>query len=421
MSLSKPEGKLSDQQLKASNRPLRILYGISSVGLGHVRRSIAVAERLRSIQPFAQIDFVAAEPALSFLKKAGEKNILEVSSNLQSMSEFLEKESKDGKISDMSKITAASVEGASANYDLIKPFLPNYDILIQDEFVETMFSFMWDKNYSVPNLKTVVITDYVQFDTESSNPFNKIKISYANRMLRKAYLNQQLRIFADSPDALPPKGDLLEFVSANFHVVGPVVENLPKESADELRKRFFGETEGVTFLIFSVGGTSIGKRLVEFVVRNADILSERLDAYLVVLAGPRVDISKFKENTSTRLSVVPFTLDSVKYFKAAHCVVTQAGVSTMNEVASIGTPCVVIPIGHHFEQMQNAERFANKFNFQILEYNELGRTALERAVRDALANKYDPMPPSNAAESIAKLVFSFASYERPEPSTLEAE
>lgn len=389
-------------------RPLRVLFGVSSVGLGHVRRDLAIVAKMRELVPAGvdlKVEWVAAEPALSFLEGQGEKT-LESSRKLESMSSFFENDSAKGRIADMSKVAADCEQGAKRNYGVIRPFLSNYDVLIQDEFYETLFSFMWDKEPPLPS-KSIVLTDYVRFDTESQNPFNKLKVGYANRMLKKAYMNQQLRIFLDYPDALPESSGSRKWVGSNFHVLGPVVSRPPSEPKGELTKMLLGETESVRFVVFTVGGTAIGKGLVQFLIKNADFLSERLDAYLVVLLGPRIKASDLSEVQSTRISLIPFTIDAMKYFKLAECVVTQGGASSLYEVASLGVPCVVIPIENHFEQEQNAERFAARFGFETLEYSSISITSLEKAIKMAMkGDKYEPHLQTRAAEGVAKLFYN---------------
>jgi hypothetical protein len=389
-----------------SSEPIRILYGVSSVGLGHARRSLAIAQRLRALRPDLklQIDFLAAEPALSFLKNSGER-LLPESSNLESLSYFVEKDSKDGRIPDMSKVAGETEKGAKRNYSIIKPILMEYDILVQDEFVETLFSFMWDKQVTLP-AKRVVTTDYIQLETESSNPFSKLKLGYANKMLKKAYLNQQLRIFLDTPDALPQSNEWREWVADNFHVLGPVIEEsmMPRQNKMELIDKLFGHARA-RLIIFNLGGTSIGKPLAQFVIKNANVLSERLDAFLVILLGPRIAPPDLRDTKSTRITLITFNLDILKYFKCADCVVSQAGASSLYEIASAGVPCVIMPISNHFEQSANAERFSSRFGFEILEYKELSVGALKQAIMNAIAKpKYEPLRPTVAAQSAATLI-----------------
>jgi UDP:flavonoid glycosyltransferase YjiC (YdhE family) len=392
-----------------SIQPIRILYGVSSVGLGHARRSLAIASRLRALRPDVkiQIDFLAAEPALTFLRKSGE-HVLPESSNLESLSYPMEKDSKNGKIPDISKVATETEKAAKRNYSQIRPLLREYKFLIQDEFVETLFSFMWDKEVSLPP-RRVVTTDYIQLENESSNPFSKLKLGYANKMLKKAYLNQHLRIFLDTPDALPQSNEWREWVAANFHVLGPVIDAsmVPKQSKMELVDKLFGHARA-RLVMFNLGGTSIGKPMAEFVIKHADVLSERLDAFLVVLLGPRVAPPDLRDAKSTRITLITFNLDTLKYFKCADCVVTQAGASSLYEIASAGVPCVIMPVANHFEQRQNAERFSNRFGFEILEYDELSVPALREAISNAMSKpKYEALRPTSAAQSAATLIHKF--------------
>ena len=398
--------QLVQPQQFVTTKMKKVLYGVSSVGLGHARRSLVIATKVKQLNPGkVQIDWVCAEPALSFMKSRGE-NVLKVSYDLESMSSFMEKGAKHGKIQDMSKVARMSSEAGARNYGLLKPIFESYDVLIQDEFIETMFAFTWDEAPPLPK-KTITVTDYVRFETPSHNPFNRLVIGRANKLLRQAFGNQGLLIFADEPEALPASKSLKQWVADSFHIVGPVVEELPKEAKHDLKMKLSGVADPVKLVVFSVGGTSVGKELVKCVMDNADRLSESLNAYLVVLLGPRIDSSKLPESTSNRLSLVPFTPDAPRYFKAADCVVTQAGASTLNEVASLGVPCVCMPIRNHWEQRQNAMRFAEKYGFVVLGYDELSKVTLKRAIKDAMSKEFEPMKAYNAAFTAAKLISDY--------------
>jgi uncharacterized protein (TIGR00661 family) len=389
-------------------RTVKVLYGVSSVGLGHARRSLAIAQKLRTIDPKVQFDFdwLAGEPALSFLIANGER-ALDASSQLESLSSHIEFDSKEGKIRDISDVARSSARTAKKNYNLIKAIPGDFDLLIQDEFVETLFSFLWEKNPTLPR-KKVVITDYIKLESRSLNPINALATAYANRMLKKAYLNQQLRIFAEDPESLPTSRAIRKWVLKNFEVVGPVVENLPTESKEQLKKRLLHSTEEVRYIVFTIGGTSIGKKLAHVLLKDANRISEKLDAYLVLLLGPRVDPKSIGQTASNRISVVPFTNEALGFFKAADCVVAQAGGSTLNEVASLGVPCVVIPVENHFEQQRNAKRFSERYGFKILKYSELTGPSIVRAIEEVEEESYRPMPPTKAALRAAGLIYDLA-------------
>lgn len=395
----------------AGRRPphsIKVLYCVSSIGLGHARRSLAVAQKLRTLDRKTQFDFdwLAAEPALSFLIANGEK-VLDVSRNLESLSAHIEFGSKDGRIRDMSEVARASARAAKKNYMQIRSIPGDFDVLIQDEFVETLFSFLWEKNPALPK-KRVVITDYIKLESSSLNPINALGTAYANRMLKKAYLDQQLRIFAEDQESLPRSSRVKNWVLKNFQVIGPVVENLPTESKEQLKKKLLRSKEDVRYIVVTIGGTSIGKKLAHVVMRDANTMSEKLDAYFVLLLWPRVNPKSLGETTSNRVTVVPFTNEALGYFKAADCVVAQAGASTLNELASIGVPCVVVPVENHFEQQRNAKRFSEKFGFKILKFSEITGPALVREIEQAEETSYGPMQPTKAALRAAGLIYDLA-------------
>ena len=381
--------------------PRRILYGVSSVGLGHARRSLVIARKIRELNPLVQIDWICAEPVNSFLKDSGELTLAS-SSNLESMGYAMESVAKEGRIDDMSKVARLSSEIGRRNYEKIKPHIASHDFLIQDEYIETLFSFLWDESPPLPS-KRAVITDYVRFETPSWNPYNRLIIWYANRALKKAFMNQSIRIFTDDREALPAHGSTRSWALKNFHIAGPVIDDSPAKSRGLLKRELFHIEEKKRLITFTIGGTSIGLSLVDFVVRHAKEISSSLDSHLAVLLGPKFDPSLFS-NLSKDLTLVGFTSHALVYFKAADCVVSQAGASTLNEVASLGVPCVCVPIKNHWEQNQNAFRFAVKCNFEILEYDRFSVKELVKAVERAISRKYEPVQNVNAPTKIARLI-----------------
>ena len=369
---------------------MKIIYGVSSVGLGHARRSVEIADRLEALGH--KIDWVASEPTSTFLRSK-RKHLLPVSSELASLSEAMERQVKDGRLNDISKVARISSTLAKANYFKIRPFLEMYDVLIQDEFAETMFSFMWEKRTALPR-KKIVVTDYLRLETLSRSPVSRTVTWYANKMLKKAYQNSGLRIFADDLDFIP--GD------TPFNVVGPITGKVPKESREELRAKLLSVKSKV-IIVICVGGTSTGKHLVDIIYSRRDaVLSEIKGAALIFMLGSRIDRSQYPEDNET-IQFVQFTPDSVSFFKAADVVVTQAGASTLNEVASVGTPCVTVPIEGHWEQEENSIRFARKYGFQRITNQELSEKSILTAIRNAMKSRYEPLQ-SSGADRAAHLI-----------------
>jgi|GEM_PF-799008 UDP-N-acetylglucosamine:LPS N-acetylglucosamine transferase len=358
-----------------------VLFAVSSVGLGHVKRSLIIANALRSVSPNVRVEWMCAEPALTFLRLKGEA-VSEVCCRLESMSTVFEENSHEGQMRDMADLARLSYSVAKRNYEMIRPHLSSYDALVQDEFMETLLAHSWDPDPPIPERRAVV-TDYVKIETSSLNPYNRVVVLYANMVLKKGFMRQTLRIFADDPDALPDEPRLRRWVETNFLITGPIVEDVPRRTKEELKRELFGLPSERRLIVFSIGGTSIGKRLLKLVADNADTLGRRLDSTLALLIGPRLEPSNFAPTTET-LRIAPFTTDAIKYFAAADCLVTQAGASTLNEASVLSVPCVCIPIENHWEQLRNAQRFSKRFGFEVLTHGKLSLETLSETIERAM-------------------------------------
>jgi UDP-N-acetylglucosamine--N-acetylmuramyl-(pentapeptide) pyrophosphoryl-undecaprenol N-acetylglucosamine transferase len=386
---------------------MKITYGVSSVGLGHARRSLTLARYLRKVKSDLEITWFCAEPVISFLEREGEK-IPPVSRLLTSLSSAMEERVSSGRLDDMSHVARVSSSVARRNYELLKKDLSEFDVLIQDEFVETLLSFMWDKHSVLPS-RRIAITDYLEIESKGSwNPVGHLINWYANRMLSKAYASCHPRIFADDPLAVPLS--LRKRLFRDFSVVGPILPDPPAESKSALRKKILSDhfeagLDNKKLIVISVGGTSTGRYLIDFFTANSEFISRELDCRIIVMLGPRIDPSMFAGGQNSCFKYLPFIPDTVSYFKAADCVVCQAGASTLNEVTSVGTPCLAIPIFNHFEQEANAKRFAEKYSFSVLDHRHLTKESIASGINRALnREKYSPVDFSSNVAKAGQLI-----------------
>jgi hypothetical protein len=285
-----------------SSRPeMKAAYGVSSVGLGHARRSLTLARALRSIRPDIEITWFTTEPVISFLRNEGE--IISYDwDGLSSLSSAMENEVASGDLKDISKVARSSNSIAKKNYFELKSKLSDFDLLIQDEYAETMFCFMWDKHTALPKYR-VIITDYLELGPGNNlNPLSRIITWYANRMLFKAYENSKTRIFAEEADSVPKSKQ--KRLAELFTVVGPILPDIPLQSKESLKRRLikahFGkEIENKFLVVVSVGGTSTGKYLIDFILSNSRELIRQLSCVFLILLGPRIDYSLEKVTDQT--------------------------------------------------------------------------------------------------------------------------
>ena len=58
---------------RSLDRPRRVLYLSSAIGLGHARRDLAIVRELRARRPDVQVDWLTQHPVTAFLRDAGER------------------------------------------------------------------------------------------------------------------------------------------------------------------------------------------------------------------------------------------------------------------------------------------------------------------------------------------------------------
>ena len=54
------------------NRPKRVLYASSPIGLGHARRDLAIADELRELRPGLELHWLAQHPVTELLRPRSE-------------------------------------------------------------------------------------------------------------------------------------------------------------------------------------------------------------------------------------------------------------------------------------------------------------------------------------------------------------
>lgn len=171
----------------------------------------------------------------------------------------------------------------------------------------------------------------------------------------------------------------------NLRHVGPVVREATADR-DALRQRFGLSRKTI---VASVGGTDAGQYLIEKTVEAYKKLKDRLDADLVVVPGPSLNLPDSPDYRN-----LGFVENLHELIYAADLVVSLAGRSTMDESIAYGTPGIFIPIKGHFEQEEGAARFG---------YNPDDILRLEQLIEEKIACRRDAVNAAGA-ENAAKII-----------------
>jgi len=141
-------------------------------------------------------------------------------------------------------------------------------------------------------------------------------------------------------------------------------------------------------VVLTVGGGSDGGALLRTYL--AGLASRRPDVAVCVVTGPLLDETERARITATaaklrHVTVLPSASNLVSYLNAADVVLTMGGYNTVCEAVSLGKRVVIVPRVHpRQEQLIRARRFARLGLVTMVHPDGLTPGRLQDAVRDSL-------------------------------------
>jgi UDP-N-acetylglucosamine--N-acetylmuramyl-(pentapeptide) pyrophosphoryl-undecaprenol N-acetylglucosamine transferase len=177
------------------------------------------------------------------------------------------------------------------------------------------------------------------------------------------------------PDLPPPYTVCLPSLSDNFQVkkrtrfVGPMLSWNPKHVRPLIR------SSKAPFIVVSLGGHRFRKPLFDAVLRTAAHLPE---FQFCILTSFRA------ESVPDNVTVREMVSDSSAYFKAADLIISPAGHSTAMELLALGIPSILVPDARQAEQGNNADRMVELGVAKQLSYDELHPVLLRQTIESVL-------------------------------------
>jgi len=247
---------------------MRILFISGSIGLGHVRRDLAIARQLRRLNPGVEIVWLAGEPARQVIAEADE-TLLPESAALGDETSSVEDAAEKFSLNLMSygrraqsawKRTVSTFEEVSAKY--------SYDLLVGDETYEIDMAL--DKRPELKKASFVMIYDFVGLDAMSRNPLERLMAyrgnwAWSGGLRGKPPTQEDLTHFIGEPEDVAdrPFGLWLpnrrEYARRYYHFVGYAFGFDPAEYADKAKVRAgLGYDEERPLIVCSIGGTGGG-------------------------------------------------------------------------------------------------------------------------------------------------------------------
>ncbi len=374
----------------------KILWLSSPIGLGHIQRDIAIARALRQIHPDATVDFLAAEPARRVVEVSGERVhpatslLLNESAHIESWATADHQLHAFHALWDMDEIMAANFMVFA---DAVEA--GDYDLWVGDEG--------WDLDYYLhenPEMKRApyaFITDFIGMlpmredptSTEFVRAWEKNAENVDHLRLHPDVRDLSLMV-GDEEDVLdrpfgPDLPNMRQWAREHFKFAGYTYHFDPADFRDKVALRAsLGYQPGERVILVSVGGTRVGRNLLEKCAAAFSLIAARVpDTRMVLVTGPRLDGAELPP--TPRLEVRSFVPHLFRHHAAADLAIVQGGLTTTMELAAFRTPFLYFPLRNHFEQQFFVSRRLERFGAGVrMDYDRTTPEELATAMLDHL-------------------------------------
>jgi predicted glycosyltransferase len=288
-----------------------------------------------------------------------------------------------------------------------------YDLVIGDETYEINLAMR--ENPELKKFPFVIIFDFVGLDAMTKNPFEHLGVYYWNRVWTHDYRLKQkppydLALFVGVPENVPDKtfGFMLpnrrEYANNVYQFIGYVfpfnVDEYKSSQALKQKLRY----DSRPLIICSIGGTSIGKELLELCGKSYNIAKNKIpDLQLKIVTGPRLPSNNIK--LPKEVAVVGFVPRLYEHFAVCDLAVVQGGATSTLELTALRRPFIYFPIEGHCEQEQVS---------RVLTQHGAGlRLTLSKTTPEVLSDKIVenigkkaayPEIPTDGAQKAARLI-----------------
>lgn len=341
-----------------ANGDLDILYVSGSLGLGHVQRDLGVARSMRRQCPQVEIRWIAGSPAREALVAAGERLAPEAQ-DYRCETDLAEATARAGRLN-LTSYTYRALSAWFHNARLIGRAARRgrYAAVVGDETYEVLVANFL--GYRVlPPVPFVMMYDFLGMESTTDGAAERLGAWALNLIWSQEWRltgrGRNTALFFGELEDVPDRrfGWLLPqrrtYAREHIEFVGYVLPfaqgALPPR--DALRRQLGYGDEPV--VVCSVGGTSVGRELLELCGRAFPLAAKRAPGLrMVVVAGPRIDPTSLDLPAGVERRG---TVDSLwRHFAAADLAVVQGGGTTTLELEVLRTPFLYFPVEGHAEQ-----------------------------------------------------------------------
>jgi pimeloyl-ACP methyl ester carboxylesterase len=379
------------------DRRRRALFVSSPIGLGHVRRDLAIADELRLRHPDLEIDWLTQDPVTRVLEER-EERVHPASRLLASECAHVESEAGEHDLhafQALRRMDEIMVANFHVFHDLVDA--EPYDLWAVDEGWE-IDQFLFD-NAELKRAPYVWLADFVgaqpmpdggTAEAELTADFNAERVE---RMRRRPRLRDR-SVFVGNPDDLvtAPLGPGLpttrEFAEERYDFCGYVTATSPPADRAALRAEL-GYRPDERVCLVTVGGSGVGGPLLNRVVDAYPAAGKRVSGLrMIAVTGPRIDPASVPAPDG--VEVRGYVPDLYRHLAVCDLAVVQGGLTTTMELVAARRPFVYVPLAHHFEQQVHVpQRLAQYRAGRRLDYPDTDPDQLAEVIAAEIDRRVD--------------------------------
>jgi UDP:flavonoid glycosyltransferase YjiC (YdhE family) len=373
----------------------RVLWLSSPIGLGHIQRDLAIARRLRSLNPDVTVDFLAGDPADRVVQHWGER-LHPATRLLQNETKHFEGWAADHELHAFNALWDMD-EILTANFMTLADVVERerYDLWIGDEG--------WDLDYFLhenPDLKRApyaFLTDFIGLlpmrEDRTSTEFIRCWEKNAEN-IDHLRLHPDVRdlsiLVGDEEDVLdrefgPDLPNMRQWAREHFRFSGYTFHFDPRALRDRTALRAkLGYRTDERVILASVGGTRVGRSLLRKCAEAFSLVASQIpETRLILVGGPR--LAEMEPAWGPRIEVRSYVPDLFEHQGAVDLAIVQGGLTTTMELAALRTPFLYFPLRNHFEQQLHVARRLDRLGAGVrLDYEGTSPEALGAAMLEYL-------------------------------------
>lgn len=398
-----------------------VLFISGSIGLGHISRDLAIAQELRKVNPKIEISWLATHPASLVIKESGEK-LLPEADHYANDNVHAEKAAKGFHLNLLKYLSNARGAWAT-NVSIFEQVITKeqYDIVIGDETYELAVAQI--KRPELNRKPFVMIYDFVGVDSLTKSPVDRFMAYMWNRIWAgdRSLFSQgrNIALFVGEPEDIPDKSFGFRLPNRRLHAkkyynfLGYILGFDPREYSDRSKIRAKLGYGQEPFVLCSVGGTSVGRNLLELCGQSYQIIKTKIpNLRMLLVCGPR--ISPDSLNFPGEVEIKQYVPRLYEHFAASDLAVVLGGGTSTLELTALKRPFLYFPLEGHFEQeISVASRLARHRAGERMLFTQTTPAQLADRILSNLGKNVNYVPIStDGARKAAQIITSLNSEDK---------